>query len=372
MGAIASHGIVVIAPEHRDSSCPVAYIRSPDSEPSTSLKYRKMPHVGTEEVFTARDGQLSIRLWEVSLIYEALEKINKGRSSELRNLDPNSPSAKAEPFEALSMFSGKLDMSPEKVIWAGHSFGGATIVQLVKSIYWHARDDSYKRDESYKPLFVASEQDQLIAQIGPSSPVVLLDLWTLPLRSLATRWLWDKPLPTYLVSDPNQSGRAALSIMSTTFFNYRDIAKNTRRVLSHRPADEDPSLGGSPGPFAYYVSKAAHLSQSDFGILFSLVSTNFIKTQSPERILKLNTRAICEFLRLNGVAVSPPTKDDFSIGSNGAKSDVVPAETILNETGRVDVDDFVPIKIEGAPTSLKSEESVKEPSVSVSSSSPKI
>lgn len=55
---------------------------------------------------------------------------------------------------------------------------------------------------------------------------------------------------------------------------------------------------GAGGPRFYYVHKSAHLSQSDFGILFPRAIRG---ADGAERILDLNVRAVVQWLREAGV-----------------------------------------------------------------------
>ena len=90
------------------------------------------------------------------------------------------------------MPKGALNLKPGSVTWAGHSFGGTTLIQFVKSIYYEEQSE----EDSYS-LLLQSPSASLKAQITPSSPVILLDPWYLPLKSTQTRWLYGKPLPCH-------------------------------------------------------------------------------------------------------------------------------------------------------------------------------
>ncbi|KAL9104282.1 MAG: hypothetical protein Q9187_008923 [Circinaria calcarea] len=80
---------------------------------------------------------------------------------------------------------------------------------------------------------------------------------------------------------------------------------------------EDPLQEHSSGPKSYsppymfYPSTSAHLSQSDFGVLFPWLTKKALKAEEPERTLRLNVRAILEVLRQNGTEVAPTSSTDM-------------------------------------------------------------
>jgi platelet-activating factor acetylhydrolase len=361
LGSLASHGLVVVAPSHRDGSAPIAYINTVADtdgsvkEPSTrKVEYRSFPHEQSPEVEDGRNEQLEIRLWELGLLHETLLKIDRGEdvaspiaqaprsrqasgdrpvgeaTSDPGNANPSNR-ANAEPWVAsakdnkiLAMFENQLDIHrPGSISWMGHSFGAATIVQFIKSVFYRTsrlpatvaaeEDEPFLAD--YKPLFTPSSDSPIVQQITPHSAISLLDLWTLPLRGQRTRWLWEKPLPCYAPSGPG--GAALLAILSEAFFKWRSNLNNTKRVLSAQPSSHSPdrrtngktnhSDDDKPGPRFFYPVASAHLSQSDFGILFPWVTRKVFRAENPGRTLTLNVRAILQLLRENGTEVAPPT-----------------------------------------------------------------
>ncbi|TVY81442.1 putative phospholipase A2, partial [Lachnellula suecica] len=142
VGSIASHGMIVIAPEHRDGSTPVSYIRAPPSVTGDNEKrsdkvkkrvdYHRISHTPSPEVEEGRNAQLRIRLWEMGLIHDSLLKLDINPSS-LTNLNTSTT--------PLTMFGGKMDVHrPGKMVFAGHSFGASTTAQLVKSTFYAPRN----------------------------------------------------------------------------------------------------------------------------------------------------------------------------------------------------------------------------------------
>ncbi|KAF2494201.1 hypothetical protein BU16DRAFT_464364 [Lophium mytilinum] len=303
---IFAHGVVVIATDHRDGSAPVSYVRETEKTPAKTVDYRRVAHKPSPDVYEQRNEQLRIRLWEQGMVHDALLKIDQGKP--VNNLDPNhsTKSRKREPSEVLSMFKNKLDVHrPGSITWAGHSFGATTTVQLVKSTFYHA---SSSENDSYVPLFTPSASSEIVKQITPASPVMLLDLWCLPLQGPSTSWLRAKPMPCYAPSGPG--GTALLAIESEAFFKWQVHLEETKRVLSESPGS-NPPVRTKPGPRFFYPTSSAHLSQSDFGILFSWVTTKVFGAKDPERVLRLNVRAMLQVMRDCGVEVADTSRVDM-------------------------------------------------------------
>jgi platelet-activating factor acetylhydrolase len=371
-GSLASYGIVVIAPEHRDGSTPVTFIKpgsteteltgsKPDSgEPGidsssaastpgngnsrVQVDYTSYPHQISEETANGRNRQLEIRLWELSIIYSALTYLDLGQipfGTAMFDADTETRDS------LLSAFRERLDIrTPGSLIWAGHSFGSSTMIQMIKSVYYN---NKIRFEDN--PLFVPDTSAPhntpgavpLGQQITASSPLMLLDVWCLPLLSGRTQRLWKQPLPQVGAGN----GDRVLVIMSDEFFRWRENLRGVRRVISVDPGkrregeehkvfeqfsstlDKEgefhpnndfptpgvdigkkimptvtPSIPSPPpseadgakkrGVKLFYVKNSAHLSQSDFGVLFPRAIR---KAAEPEMILDLNVRAACEWLR---------------------------------------------------------------------------
>ena len=297
MGALASCGVICVASEHRDQSCPISIIRHGDGT-TTNVPYLTLSHSPTPDNIAARNAQLRIRLWELELLYTAVEKLESG--SALTNLaNKFSPS-----------FKNMLDLSPSRVTWAGHSFGAASVVQLVKSVFWHQSVPSldgtdYENTPDWQPLYTPAENSALARQITPHSPIVLLDVWTMPLSgSPSTKWLWENPLPCWAAEAQAQKS-SVVAIMSEAFYNWSELRQQTRSLLSEQPARGPTSAADVDGrsPRLFYAPKTAHLSQSDFGCLFQWIVKQFLNAENHERTILLNVRAILQLFRERGVHV---------------------------------------------------------------------
>ncbi|KAG9243215.1 platelet-activating factor acetylhydrolase [Calycina marina] len=310
VGTIASHGVIVVAPEHRDGSTPISYIlevptngkneKSVAKSARRTVDYVKLSHIASKDVEDGRNEQLKIRLWELGLAYDSLLKIDEGKTP--RNLDGMAAS--------LSMFKDQMDVhTPGKISFAGHSFGGATITQFVKSTFY--APEATQAPKSYQPVFSPFLDSSLVKQITPNTPVILLDIWCLPVRAQSTRWLWNKPFPCYARDGPG--GSALLAVESQAFFKWRVHLKATKRLLSNDPSSATSSQKPASEPNFYYATTAAHLSQSDFGILFPWLVKKFFAVEEPIRIIKLNVRAVLQVLRGQGIEVSKTSAADMEL-----------------------------------------------------------
>lgn len=335
VGSIASHGVIVIATEHRDGSTPISYIRDVPSQDGTDEKptpkygkqttdYRRLAHTPSPEVEEGRNEQLKIRLWEMGLIHDSLLKVDEAKP--LTNLNTSSVS--------LSMFASKMEVhTPGSITFAGHSFGGATVTQFIKSTFYSPETSTTPPE--YTPLFTPSSRSPISMQITPNTPVMLLDIWCMPLRATTTRWLWDKPFPCYA---PNGRGGAALlAVESQAFYKWRVHLKATKRLLSPNPASDDYKHeyknGQMSEPNFFYADSSAHLSQSDFGMLFPWVVKKVFAAEEPERVMRLNVRAILQTMRNVGIVVGETSKEDMEMeGESEATKD---DRLILGKGGEV-------------------------------------
>ncbi|KAI0135257.1 phospholipase A2 [Daldinia grandis] len=321
VGSLASHGVVVICPEHRDGSAVASFIRIPSQQDRYFVRstrrvvpYLRVSHVATDEVYALRNDQLRIRLWEMGLVHEAILGIDKGLS--LTNLNKSTPS--------LAPFVGKLHIhEPGSIIFAGHSFGSATVVQFLKSVFYAGRPELEAMSEQ---LYVPSRDSSICKQITPRNVAILLDMWCFPLLASTTKPLFNLPLPMYASdSSPPPGGNALLAIGSEDFFKWKEHLHATARVLSPDPSAptvqatafyEDNASGVKlPEPNFFFVERSAHLSQSDFGVLFPRLTRKVFGSEEPERALRLNRRAMLQVLRANGVPVARTWTGDLIDGA---------------------------------------------------------
>jgi platelet-activating factor acetylhydrolase len=307
---------------------------------------------------------------------------------------------KQQPITSLGL-KDTLDLRPGRITWAGHSFGAATTVQFVKSVYYHQslpslKGTQYENDENWRPIYTPAENTELTNQITPDTPIALLDLWTMPLRGESTKWLWEKPLPSYDRRASAQDTPNVVAIMSSEFHRWSELLSRTKAVLAPDPAKalkrlehsrsssaagmehnsdivplatppnktpvleaqesdhgvESPFEHQSPqdsssssssssrstspspassttsissseangsrsssstSPHLYHIPQSAHLSQSDFGVLFPNLTRYLMKAQDPTKTIELNVRAILAVMRGAGLEVEGygETEDDL-------------------------------------------------------------
>ncbi|CRK24416.1 hypothetical protein BN1723_013299 [Verticillium longisporum] len=323
-GSLASHGIVVVCPEHRDGSAVASFVRIPQAQDSYFIRntrrvvpYIRLPHDNTPEISTAREDQLRIRLWELGLAHAAILAID--RAQPLKNLNKSTPS--------LDFFAKKLHVhEPGSIIFAGHSFGSASIVQLLKSTYYAGSPALAKME---RPLFTPAPDSELSKQITEKNVTMLLDMWCFPLLAPNSAPLFDLPLPAYANVPSAPGGKALLAVESDAFYKWTEHLHVTARVLSPDPSQKvitadlyQRNNGISlPEPNFFYVEKSAHLSQSDFGILFPWLTKRIFNSVEPERALRVNLRAQLQVLRANGVPVARTWVGDLVDGVGADKDD---------------------------------------------------
>lgn len=310
-GSLASHGLVVLCPEHRDGSAVSSLIRVPgsDEQPLASRRavpYRRISHVVSPELYEAREAQLRVRLWELGLAHQALLAMDKG--ARLDNLTPSAPS--------LSQFAGRLDVNePGRIVFGGHSFGATATYQFLKSTYYASVPEVGAAE---KPLFALRPDSAIRKQVTEKTVAMLLDMWCLPLLSPNSTALYNLPLPAYADLPTASGGKALLAVESEAFYKWREHLHAKARLLSPDPTApvvsrelyERRSSGGAwPEPNFFYVTRSAHLSQSDFGILFPWLTNKFFKAEQPERALRLNLRAQLQLLRSNGISVAEASSE---------------------------------------------------------------
>ncbi|KAL6879232.1 PAF acetylhydrolase [Trichoderma novae-zelandiae] len=320
-GSLASHGVVVFCPEHRDGSAVTSFVRVPGQSGRLSrriIPYNRISHDVSPEVYEAREAQLRIRLWELGLVHEAVLAMDAGR--ELNNLNVSTPS--------LSQFVGRLHVNdPGSIIFAGHSFGATTMYQLLKSTYYAHVPEVAAME---KPLFTPAEDSNIRKQVTEKNVTMLLDMWCLPLLAPNSAPLYNLPLPIYADVPSAPGGTALLAVESEAFFKWTEHLHATARLLSPDPSSkvvtpaifERPSGNKLPEPNFFYVGSSAHLSQSDFGILFPLLTKKIFSAVEPERAVRLNLRAQLQLLRANNIPVARTWIGDLVDGGHVDKLDL--------------------------------------------------
>ncbi|PHH88417.1 hypothetical protein CDD83_7545 [Cordyceps sp. RAO-2017] len=318
-GSLASHGVVVVCPEHRDGSAIVSFVRYSDDPHGrhTAVPFEKISHDTSPQVNEARERQLRVRLWEMGLVHDALLAMDSGR--DVANWNRSTPS--------LKQFEGRLDIwEPGRIIFAGHSFGAATVVQFLKSVYYAERLEA---QGPAKSLFRPARDSSIRRQVTEKSVTMLLDMWCAPLLMPSAAALFELPLPLYADVPTAAGGGALLAVESEAFFKWTEHLHAKARLLTPDPSASTVTarMYERPGgvrlrePNFFYVVNSAHLSQSDFGILFPWLTKKFFDAEQPERALRLNLRAQLQLLRTNGVPVARTCASDLVDGVHVDKLD---------------------------------------------------
>lgn len=199
-------------------------------------------------------------------------------------------------------------------------------MQFLKSVYYAARPDVAAMPE---PLLRPAADSSIRRQVTERTLTVLLDMWCIPLLAPDSASLFRLPLPAYADVPSAPGGSALLAVESEAFYRWTEHLHVKARLLSPDPSAkvvtppmyERPGCVRLPGPNFFYVVNSAHLSQSDFGILFPWLTKKIFDAEQPERVLRLNLRAQLQHLRTNGVPVARTCAGDFIDGARGGTSD---------------------------------------------------
>ncbi|KAI1138189.1 platelet-activating factor acetylhydrolase [Hypoxylon sp. FL0543] len=273
-GELASNGFVVVAMEHRDGSGARSYVNIPPSgrlaanlEPddANSRRYYKVdyifprdnaqdtsPHSAQGVDTELRHAQIQMRMSEIEEAYYVLELINNGQGgliyrNNLRKKGNVGSSSKGLEGVRWAEWEGRLLL--RNVTAMGHSFGGATTVEIVR--------------ESQRFPYI--------------SQGILLDTWgqATPKAGEATHQSLRKPL---------------LAINSEAFMHWPENFKRLSDITN------EAREGGAPC-WMMTIKGSTHLSQTDFAILYPHWMSLFMKTVvNPRRAVYLTVNSSLEFL----------------------------------------------------------------------------
>ncbi|KAI1455904.1 platelet-activating factor acetylhydrolase, isoform II-domain-containing protein [Annulohypoxylon moriforme] len=273
-GELASNGFVVVAVEHRDGSGARSYVNIPPSgklasdlkldDPSPKGYYKvdyifprdnaqdTSPHNARGVDTELRHAQIEMRMSEIEEAYYALELLNNGQGdwiyeNNLRKKGNAGSSSTGLEGVDWSDWEGKLMLG--NVTAMGHSFGGATTVEIVRQ----------------------SDRFPYISQ------GILLDTWgqATPKPGEITHQSLHKPL---------------LGINSEAFMHWPE---NFRRLNDIAKEAKD----GGAFCWMMTIRGSTHLSQTDFAILYPQWMSIFMKTMvNPRRAVYLTVNSSLEFL----------------------------------------------------------------------------
>ncbi|KAI1816831.1 hypothetical protein GGS20DRAFT_145532 [Poronia punctata] len=271
-GEMASYGFIVVAMEHRDRSGARTYVNLPPADGVQGVAASKPGHGRSYVVdylfpknnprdtlprnkkgvdVELRTAQTEMRTAEMEEVYQVLQLINDGHgesvsAANLRKEGNVGSSSKG--LENVDWRDWKQRMLLRDVTVMGHSFGGATTVQVLR-----------KKDD-----FPWAGQGIVLDAWGPAMP-----------KS----------------GGPHESlQRPFLAINSEVFMHW------TNNFQSLVDLCEEAKSNGSPC-WMLTIKGSTHLSQSDFSVLYPRLMSFVIKTVvHPRRAIYLTVNASLEFL----------------------------------------------------------------------------
>ncbi|KAL1795054.1 hypothetical protein ACET3X_006870 [Alternaria dauci] len=300
----ASYGFVVCAVEHRDGSGPRTFINhkkrgkrrkdpqggakanhsSCDEDEGDNERFDKFRHLDhTEEEIAQgyhhvdyifpkdnpmdtspnnehgvdgelRSAQIEMRLCELEEAYRVLKIICAGDGEEIARQNLRGEGyvgGSSRGLNGIDWAQWKNRFHVDKMTVAGHSFGAATVVEVLR------------HTERFTNV-----------QAG-----IIYDIWGAPVKPP--------------VEDPKHRIHLPLLGIASEAFMYWQ--KNWDAVMSLM---KEASEHGAPA-YLFTVRGSVHINQSDFSILYKHVSSLFLKaTVHPQRAIDLNVSTSLEFLRL--------------------------------------------------------------------------
>ncbi|KAF1955366.1 hypothetical protein CC80DRAFT_92911 [Byssothecium circinans] len=279
----ASYGFVVCAVEHRDGSGPRTIVNHPKKEDGNledQEKYDIVDHTDKERERTydkvdylfpknnpkdtapnnekgvdreLRNAQIELRLAELEEAYRVLRDISEGRGEEVakQNLRKKGyVGGSSRGLEGIDWGQWKNRFHVDKITVAGHSFGAATVVEVLRNT------DRFQN-----------------VQAG-----IIYDVWGAPIKP---------PMddPEHRIHLP------LLGVNSEAFMYWQANFDAVMSLMDEAKEQEAPA-------FLCTVRGSVHLTQSDFSILYPHILSFFFKaTVNPQRAIDLNISASLEFLR---------------------------------------------------------------------------
>jgi platelet-activating factor acetylhydrolase len=308
-GEFASYGFVVISMEHRDGSGPRTYINLPKGEhagndkimhsPKDEAKgYSRMdyvfPHQNPLDTMPGNDlgvdmelrgAQIELRCAEIEEAYHVMTLIHDGEgetvaAANLRLKSQGQKGGNSRGLTGINWSSWKNRFHLQQVTMIGHSFGGATAVEVLR------------------------HQDRF-PYIGQG---IIYDIW-------GEAILPPEDEPEHRIKSP------LLAINSEAFMYWPDNFKSVM-TLCREAKDHDALV------WLMTVRGSIHISQSDFSLLYPKLCSLFLKmTVNPRRAIDLNVNASLEFLK----KVMPARISAMNRGTNEHLLDVATLSKLPSE-----------------------------------------
>lgn len=250
-GSIASGGLVVMSIEHRDNSAAIS-VQKYEDEKAQVIEYVSIKESNSSTLRKRRE-QMAQRAYEVKLGVELFRAMEDRSSASTKTFSPTYWSRLGE---KLNKFQGHLDAGSGRLIMAGHSMGAATAVHVCKD------DGATQLPSSTKDYKLQSE----------FRAAILLDPWMEVLVDSTS-----KPLT-----------QPTLAVASEAFHNWSGNWNNVVQLMK----------GRSKLNRLAWLTDSAHLSQSDFQLLFPTATKYAFKAKiSPDIAMDRNVRLVRDFLR---------------------------------------------------------------------------
>jgi platelet-activating factor acetylhydrolase len=300
-GEFASYGFVVCALEHRDGSGPRTFVNhAPEVDGNDSIdhtsgqrrrdcdridyvwsKYNPQdtsPQNDEGVDIELRSAQLELRLAEIESAYKVLRCICEGRGYEVakKNLRRQGKmGSSTRGLDGVDWAEWKDIFHLDRVTMLGHSFGAATVVEVLRNA---------KR----------------FAYVGQG---IVYDIWGAALRGEMR----------------NSIHTPLLSINSEAFMYWQENFDTVNSLTNEAKENGCPS-------WFLTVRGTVHISQSDFSILYPHLCRIFLKqTANPKRALDLNISATLEFLKIvmkDRTTIIKRTMEDEGILSIAAQEEL--------------------------------------------------
>lgn len=284
-GEFASYGFVVVAVEHRDGSGPRTYINHARQGEGTMTDlerrggldhhhYEKARGFAIIDYIFPKDNpmdtspnndkgvdtelrraQMDLRMAELEEAFSVLREINDGHGKMIadRNLRQRPyKGSSSHGLQGVDWSQWKDRMQMHHVTMAGHSFGAATTVEVLRS---HGRFDYVSQG-------------------------IIYDIWGAGTRPA------DDDRPEHRISAP------ILAINSEAFTYWPSNFELVESVIKEAQTEPIPSPS-----WLMTLRGTVHISQSDFSLLYPNICSLFLKmVANPRRALDLNVNASLEFL----------------------------------------------------------------------------
>lgn len=282
-GEFASYGFVVCAIEHRDGSGPRTFVnhaRGGEQSTERPTKLGKVDHSEKEErqgyhkvdyIFPKnnpfdtspsneegvdselRAAQIDLRLAEIEEAYRVLREISEGRGEGIARQNRREEGCiggSSRGLKGVDWAGWKNRFHADKFIMAGHSFGAATVVEVLRNA------DRFEN-----------------VQAG-----IIYDIWGAPIKPPE--------------EDARHRIHSPLLGINSEAFMYWQTNFDAVMTLMNEAKEQ-----GAPA-FLCTVRGSVHISQSDFSVLYKHACSFFLKaTVHPQRAIDLNISASLEFLR---------------------------------------------------------------------------